>query len=83
MIEVLSPGTRRRDEGIKRKLFDERGVREYWLVDPQARRVAVCRRAPDGSFPVIATLAAAWDGHLTTPLLPDFSLSVKQLFADA
>ncbi len=34
-IEVLSPSTRRRDEGVKRRLLDEKGAREYWLVDPK------------------------------------------------
>jgi Uma2 family endonuclease len=50
VVEVLSPGTRRRDEGIKRRLFDTKGVREYWLVDPKGCRVSICRRAADGSF---------------------------------
>lgn len=82
VIEVLSPSTRRRDEGIKRKLFDEKGVREYWLVDPKGRRVSVCRRANDGSFPVVTTLDHPGDDQLTTPLLPGFSLSVSELFAE-
>jgi Uma2 family endonuclease len=82
VIEVLSPSTRRRDEGIKRKLFDEKGVREYWLVDPKGRRVSVCRRGEDGSFPRVANLDAASDDRLVTPLLPGFSLSVTGLFSD-
>jgi Uma2 family endonuclease len=82
VIEVLSPGTRRRDEGIKRKLFDRRGVREYWLVDPKGQRISICRRAADGSFPLVSTLDAAADDRVTTPLLPEFSLSVNELFAE-
>src|SRR4030095_10804786 len=31
VIEVASPGTRKRDEEIKLQLFDRGGVREYWL----------------------------------------------------
>jgi Uma2 family endonuclease len=82
VIEVLSPSTRRRDEGIKRKLFDEKGVREYWLVDPKGRRVSICRRATDGSFPRVATLDAVSDDRLSTPLLPGFSLSTAELFTE-
>ena len=38
VIEILSPGTARRDRTIKRDLYAEHGVCEYWLVDiPQAR----------------------------------------------
>jgi Uma2 family endonuclease len=82
VIEVLSPSTRRRDEGIKRKLFDEKGVREYWLVDPKGCRVSICRRAPDGSFPIVANLEAGSNDRLTTPLLPEFSLAMADLFAE-
>ena len=42
-VEVPSPGTRKHDEHVKRRLFDERGVREYWLVDPVGRCVVVFR----------------------------------------
>jgi Uma2 family endonuclease len=82
VVEILSPSTRRRDEGIKRKLFDEKGVREYWLVDPKGGRISVCRRAADGSFPIVATLDHASSDRLTTPLLPEFSLSVSELFSE-
>lgn len=81
VIEILSPSTRRRDLGIKRALFDQKGVRECWLVDPTGR-VSVCRRADDGSFPTVATLTSDDGGVLTTPLLPDFSLSMSDLFAE-
>jgi Uma2 family endonuclease len=82
VVEVLSPGTRRRDEGIKRTLFDQGGAREYWLVDPKEMALSICRRAADGSFPIVATLSASADDRLSTPLLPDFSLSMRELFAE-
>ncbi len=45
VIEVLSPATSRRDRGEKLALYaesavgGERGVREYWIVDPEARQI--------------------------------------------
>jgi Uma2 family endonuclease len=82
VVEVLSPSTRRRDAGIKRKLFDRKGVREYWVVDPQNCRVSIYRRSADGSFPIVSTLTAAADEQIETPLLPDFELSLSELFAE-
>ena len=82
VVEILSPSTRRRDEGIKRRLFDQQGVREYWLVDPKNCCVSICRRSDDGSFPIVSTLSAAADEHIETPLLPGFELSVSELFAE-
>lgn len=37
LVEILSPGTARRDRVQKLSLYAEFGVREYWLVDPIER----------------------------------------------
>jgi Uma2 family endonuclease len=39
LVEVLSPGTMRLDRGEKLALYALYGVREYWLVDPEARAI--------------------------------------------
>ncbi len=82
VVEILSPSTRRRDEGIKKRLFDQQGVREYWIVDPKNCRVSICRRSADGSFTIESTLSAAADEQVQTPLLPGFELSLSELFAE-
>ncbi|MGE0865584.1 MAG: Uma2 family endonuclease [Vicinamibacterales bacterium] len=81
VVETLSPSTRRRDEGIKRKLFEEKGVREYWIVDPKGLRVTVFRRDDAGQFPRLMELHGGQALQLETPLLPGFALSIDDLFA--
>ena len=49
VVEVLDPDTRKRDFGEKFRLYSEAGVREYWLVDPEAEIVLVMH-AEDGAF---------------------------------
>jgi Uma2 family endonuclease len=39
VIEVLSPGTARRDRGEKLALYAESAIREYWIIDPEARQI--------------------------------------------
>ncbi len=39
VVEVLSPGTARRDHGAKLLAYAEAGVLEYWIVDPVAQSV--------------------------------------------
>jgi Uma2 family endonuclease len=34
VVEILSPSTVRKDEGIKRERYQRAGVAEYWLVHP-------------------------------------------------
>jgi Uma2 family endonuclease len=80
-VEVVSPHTRERDEIEKYQLYARSGVREYWIVDPADKTVTICRRAPGNRLITSATLTADADDALTTPLLPGFSTSVRNLFA--
>ena len=41
IIEVLSPSTRRKDMFTKLYKYEEAGVREYWIVDPNKEKVIV------------------------------------------
>jgi Uma2 family endonuclease len=81
VMEVVSRTTRKRDEQIKRRLFERGGVREYWIVDPKRETVAVFRREADQSFPRVAELTHMDRDVLTTPLLPGLSLALTDLFA--
>lgn len=39
VIEVLSPSTAQRDILKKKRIYAEYGVKEYWIADPQEKRV--------------------------------------------
>jgi len=41
VIEILSPSTSKRDLFIKLEKYQNAGVREYWIVDPDAQTVNV------------------------------------------
>lgn len=81
-VEVLSPSTRKRDARLKRDLFERTGVREYWLVDPELDTVQVFRRDDGGKYRRIAELTAEDDHELTTPLLPGWTLRMRDLFRE-
>ena len=81
VVEILSRGTRKRDETVKRALYERGDVQEYWLVDPARDAVKVFRRTA-GAF-VCAVELQAEDDTLTTPLLPDFSVTLAEIFAPA
>jgi Uma2 family endonuclease len=79
VVEVLSPGTRKRDLGVKKDLFDRGGVREYWVVDPKANTMTIYRRGVEGALVKVQSLPDD-SPALVTPLLPGFSLSLEKLF---
>lgn len=79
VIEIGSPGTRTRDETIKRRLYERAGVAEYWVVDPELDAVRVYRREADRFGRALELSAEAGD-VLTTPLLPGLELPLARVF---
>ena len=79
VVEILSAGSRRLDERLKRGLYDRVGVREFWLIDPRASTVTVYRRDAAGMFAPLPMLGV--EDTLATPVLPRFALSLGELFA--
>jgi Uma2 family endonuclease len=79
VVEVISKTTRKRDERIKKELFDRGGVREYWIVDPDRHQVVVHRRDSTGLNARIQP-SASGDQMLTSTLLPGLSISIPELF---
>jgi Uma2 family endonuclease len=78
-IEILSKGTRRRDETLKRKLYEQFGVREYWVVDPELETVKVYRLTASSYAPATELSKRSAD-RLTTPLLPGLEVPLSELF---
>ncbi len=50
IIEILSPETSRKDKKDKFFLYEQAGVKEYWLVSPWERLVHVFYLEPDGRY---------------------------------
>lgn len=48
IIEILSPSNFRHDKIVKLNLYNQAGVREYWIVDPEGKKVEVYLRNKDG-----------------------------------
>jgi Uma2 family endonuclease len=81
LVEILSPGTRRRDKGRKRAVYEREGVREYWIVDPEAQSITVLRRpGADAGLTDVAVLTLAEDGILESPLFPRLQIPLREVF---
>jgi len=48
VVEILSPSTRSRDRGIKRRRYATAGVPHYWIVDPRSRELEARRLTERG-----------------------------------
>jgi Uma2 family endonuclease len=79
VIEIGAPGTRRRDDTIKRRLYERSGVSEYWVVNPDADAIRVYRRQGN-AFAQAVELRADRHEVLLTPILPDLEIPLTRVF---
>jgi Uma2 family endonuclease len=78
VIEVVSPGSGRRDRGEKLSLYAQTGIREYWIVDPEARQIEFLVNE-SGSF--IVSLPVA--GVYRSEQIPELDLDVADFWRQA
>ncbi|HSU14413.1 Uma2 family endonuclease [Longimicrobium sp.] len=76
VVEIVSPETGRRDRGLKRDRYAHFGVAEYWVIDPEKKRIEIHRATDDpGRKTEIATGDLIWQpvpgGPVLTLNVPD------------
>ncbi|MEK6375195.1 MAG: Uma2 family endonuclease [Acidobacteriota bacterium] len=76
-VEIVDESTRRRDEIIKLKAYEEFGVGEYWIVDPALESVKIFRRGGSGCYE-----RAVEGASLTSPLFPGLEIALAEVFAE-
>ena len=78
-VEVVSPESRARDRGEKFYLYEQAGVREFWLIDPLRDVVELHRLGASGKYqPVLPDE----NGKLVSTVLPGFWLKPEWLWRD-
>jgi Uma2 family endonuclease len=80
VIEILSESTRRTDEVKKRNLYERYGVAEYWIVDPELETVKIYKMTDEG-YVRPDELSLERGDILITPLLPNFSIPLSEIFS--
>ncbi|MGE4083155.1 MAG: Uma2 family endonuclease [Vicinamibacterales bacterium] len=81
VVEIGSSSTRKRDETIKRRLYERFGVSEYWVIDPELDEIKVYRLS-EGRFARVAELALERDEVLESPLFPGLRLPLREIFEE-
>jgi Uma2 family endonuclease len=79
VVEVVSPESRGRDRGDKYFEYEQAGVREYWLIDPQ-RRQAEFYHLGDGG--VYVQVPPDGGGRFESRVLPGLWVRVEWLWQD-
>ena len=75
-VEVISEGSWRRDRIDKKELYAQFGVKEYWIVDPEARTIEIFVLTNEG-YKLHSKAGEA--NPINSSLLPGLSLSFREI----
>ncbi len=79
IVEILSPGNTKREMRAKFDVYQEAGVREYWMVHPLDRVVIAYILNENGRF--IGLQPVTDDSELRSAIFPDLVIDLKEVFA--
>ena len=79
VIEVVSPGElqRNRDYIAKRTQYQDCGIPEYWIIDPNLQTVLVLELF-EGNYQEVGSFSA--ESPILSPQFPELNLTVGQIF---
>ncbi|GAB6283068.1 MAG: Uma2 family endonuclease [Ignavibacterium sp.] len=78
VIEVLSPTTGYYDLVKKKKIYEQTGVKEYWIIDPEMKTVEVLENK-DKEFQVFIKVEK--EGKVKSKLLNGFEIDWSSIFS--
>jgi Uma2 family endonuclease len=78
IIEITSPSTLKHDFGTKLLLYQEFGVREYWIIDPTTKKVNVYILNNFGKY--TPGLIYQEDENIDVTIFPDFKINLREMF---
>ena len=78
IIEILSPGTTARDTHDKFDLYEEAGVREYWMVWPEQKNVIVYLLGDAGRYELRGEFYTP--GLIPVATLPELLMEWAEVF---
>jgi Uma2 family endonuclease len=77
-IETLSPGNRKEELRMKYEVYEEAGVKEYWITDPAKKAVLVFLLQPDGKFSAPDIFSGR--DQLAAQCAPGLKFNINEIF---
>lgn len=79
IVEILSPGNNKKELQNKYEVYQESGVKEYWIIQPIGRTLLIYS-LQNGRY--IASRLFTSGDVVTSTILPGFSLDLEDFFKD-
>ena len=77
VCEVLSSSTEKVDRGIKFKDYEAHGVREYWIIDPEAEIIEQYVLKRDKTYEL---RLKSGSGEIKSTVVKGFSIPIRAVF---
>lgn len=77
VVEILSPGNAKHEMATKFKLYEESGVQEYWIVQPEEKTILVYT-LQNGRYVGLRPVAEGMG--VTSPLFPELVVKADEVF---
>jgi Uma2 family endonuclease len=81
IIEILSPSTAHKDLTDKFDLYQNAGVKEYWVVHPSEGTILSYRLNSDGQYVLLRRTPYTVGEKLPVGVFPGFEVIVEEVFA--
>ncbi len=80
VVEILSRSNNRKELQLKFEVYEESGVKEYWIIHPEEKTFLKYVLNDQGKFQAQRLLT--FGDQVTTSVLPGFVLDLDEVFAD-
>ncbi len=81
VIEILSPATSKKDLTDKYDIYQNAGVKEYWVVYPDAKAISCYVLNEEGVYLPLRSNPYVIGEHIVSHTLPDLTISVEEVWA--
>ena len=80
VVEILSPGNSKKEIRLKHELYEEAGVKEYWIVNPEEENIVVFVLNEAGKFFGIDMYAG--DDTIRSLAITGLTINLSEIFTN-
>lgn len=77
LMEIISKSSRKNDEILKKRIYAQSGVNEYWIIDPEHKQIEIYME-PHKGYTLWKKFSSG--DIVFTPTFPKLNLSLTELF---
>lgn len=78
VVEILSPGNSKREMKSKYELYEEAGVKEYWIIDPNTETILIYI-LENGEYRGLKPVS---DDYAISHIFPNIKIHTNDIFSD-